>query len=473
MAFFPSPLRGEGGAQRRMRGAAPLHDLACRTAEPLTLALSPQGRGDKRLNPPYAMALPQGGGKRQQGGGESQVLRLLGVLAAVMALFVVPASAGSFSDFLHAFEPKALQAGVSAATYEKATAGLTPDPRIAALVATQPEFATPIWDYIDRRSSDDRVKRGKAAMAGQQAAFTATGKNYGVDPAILGAIWGIETDYGAALNSKTSIQPIIRSLATVTYEARGRVALDEADLIAALLLVQRGPLDANGLVGSWAGAIGHLQVNPTTILKYGTDGDGDGKVDLVHSLPDALATSAEFLLGLGWKSGMDWGYEVTLPKGFDYLLADREHLKPLKMFAGLGVKRANGKAFPDASVPVFLYVPAGKDGPKFLMTGNYLVLKGYNFSDSYALTVAHMADRLKGAGEFSTAWPRGTKFPNLQQREAIQTALNKLGLLNGDSDGRLGPITQQAYAKFQASRGEVADGFLTLGAYEELAAATK
>jgi membrane-bound lytic murein transglycosylase B len=269
------------------------------------------------------------------------------------------------------------------------------------------------------------------------------------------------------------IRPIIRSLATLTYEQRGRVELDEAEFIAALKLVQQGPLNAQTLVGSWAGAIGHLQVNPTTILKYGTDGDGDGKVDLVHSLPDALATSAVFLKSLGYKPGIDWGYEVVLPKGFDYLLASREALRPLKFFADLGVRRANGKSFGDQGVPVFLYVPAGQNGPKFLMTGNYLVLKGYNFSDSYAMSVGHLADRLKGAGEFATPWPRRTKFPNLAQREAIQRALNKLGLLSGTSDGRLGPITQQAYAKFQASRGEVADGFISLSAYEELMAATK
>ena len=399
---------------------------------------------------------------------------VLGLLLA--AAFAGPADAAagaSFGDFLHGFEAKAVAAGVSRAVYEKATNGLTPDPRIPALVTTQPEFATPIWDYIDTRVDDSRIKRGKAAMAANAGLFARAGKAWGVDPAILGAIWGMETDYGSALASKSSIRPVIRSLATLAWEERGRVELDEAELIAALQLVQRGPLTAETLVGSWAGAIGHLQVNPTTVIKYGTDGDGDGKVDLMHSLPDALATSAKFLIGLGWKPGIDWGYEVTLPKGFDYLLADREHLRPLADFAALGVKRTNGKPFADPKVPVFLYVPAGKDGPKFLMTGNYLVLKGYNFSDSYALAVGHLADRLKGAGDFKSAWPRGTKFPNLAQREAIQTALGKLHLLTGESDGRLGPVTQRAYAKFQAAHGEVADGFITLSAYEELVAATR
>jgi len=395
--------------------------------------------------------------------------------ALLLAVLAIPAQAAavSFTDFLKAFEAKAVAAGVSAAVYERATAGLTPDPKIPALVTSQPEFATPIWDYLDQRITASRITRGQAAMVANKSAFDRIGRTYGVDPAILGAIWGMETDYGSVLSSKTLIRPIIRSLATLAYEARGRVELDEAEFIAALKLVQQGPLDAVTLVGSWAGAIGHLQVNPTTILKYGTDGDADGKIDLVHSLPDALATSAVFLKSLGYKPGIDWGYEVVLPKGFDYLLATRETLRPLKFFADLGVRRANGKSFGDQGVPVFLYVPAGQSGPKFLMTGNYLVLKGYNFSDSYAMSVGHLADRLKGAGEFATPWPRATKFPNLSQREAIQRALNKLGLLSGSSDGRLGPITQQAYAKFQASRGEVADGFISLSAYEELMAATK
>jgi len=208
------------------------------------------------------------------------------------------------------------------------------------------------------------------------------------------------------------------------------------------------------------------------VLQYGTDGDGDGKIDLVDSFPDALATVATHLRGLGWQPGLDWGFEVSLPAGFDYLLADRDNPKPVSFFGGKGVVRANGKPFPDPTTPVFLYVPAGKDGPKFLMTPNYLVLKSYNFSDNYALAIAHLSDRLKGAGGFQAPWPRDTKFPNLAQREAIQTALIKLGLLTGASDGRLGPITQRAYAKFQAAHGEVADGFLTLSAYDELVKAT-
>ncbi len=386
---------------------------------------------------------------------------------------IAPAHAESFADFLRGFEPKAVAAGVSAKVYERATAGLTPDPSIPKLVETQPEFTTPMWDYLDKRITADRIARGVKAMDANRALFAKTGEKFGVDPAILGAIWGMETDYGAVLKNSKLIKPIIRSLATLVYQKRGRVAADEADFIAALKLIERGPLDAAHLVGSWGGAIGHLQVNPSNILVHGTDGDGDGKVDLQDSLADALATSAKFLLDLGYRPGIDWGFEVSVPKGFDYLLADRETMQPISFFADRGVQRIRGKAFADPSIPVFLYAPAGANGPNFLMTANYLALKGYNFSDSYALSVAHMADRLKGGGEFVAAWPRATKFPDLAQRKAIQAALIRLGLYEGVVDGRIGPVSQAAYAKFQASRGEVADGFITIDTYKELTAATK
>lgn len=401
------------------------------------------------------------------------MVRLIGLFLLLMVASVQAQPVESFDSFIANFRAKALAAGVSAATYDAAMSGLTPDPRVPDLVTSQPEFTTPMWDYIEGRVTAGRIERGKAALARNADLFSAVGQRYGVDPYVLGAIWGMETDYGTVLGNASLIRPIVRSLATLVHQRRTRLVEDEADLIGALLLVQRGPLDASHLVGSWAGAIGHLQVNPSNVVAHGTDGDGDGRIDLHNSLADALATSAKFLRDLGYQPGVDWGFEVVLPAGFDYLLADREQLRPVSFFAERGVTRANGRAFADARTPVFLYVPAGKDGPKFLMTGNYLVLKGYNFSDSYALSVAHMTDRLKGGGSFVQDWPRSTAFPNLAQRKAIQQALIDLGLYRGAVDGRIGPISQAAYARFQAARGEVADGFITRASYEALAAAAR
>lgn len=389
-------------------------------------------------------------------------------------LMTAPAMAqpgGSFADFLAALRPEALSSGVSATSYDAIISGMKPDPRVPKLVETQPEFTTPVWDYIETRVNPARVERGKAALSRQAELFSAIGARYGVDPYLLGAIWGIETDYGAVLGNDSLIRPIVRSLATVTYQHRSRYAEDKADLIAALRLAQ-----VNGgvsPVGSWAGAIGHLQVNPTNVLAHGSDGDGDGRIDLHNSLADALATSARFLIHLGYQPGVDWGFEVALPEGFDYLLADRDQMRPIGFFADRGVMRVSGRAFSDLRTPVFLYVPAGKDGPKFLMTGNYLVLKGYNFSDSYAMAVAHLTDRLKGGGAYVTPWPRNTVFPNLAQRQTIQQALQALGLYQGAVDGRLGPITQAAYARFQASQGQIADGFITKAAHDALVAAVR
>ena len=392
------------------------------------------------------------------------------LLAAMMVVLAgTSAYAETFAEFLRAFEANAVDAGVSREVYRRATDGLTADPNIPKLVETQPEFTTPMWEYLDARITDGRISRGKAAIKKNEALFTAVGRTMGVDPFILGAIWGVETDYGAVLGNSKLIKPIIRSLATLTYQKRGRYEQDAADFIAALKMVQGG-LDADALVGSWAGAIGHLQVNPSNVIAHGTDGDGDGRVDLHNSLPDALATSAKFLLDLGYAPGVDWGFEVSVPAGFDWLLADRETLRPISFFAERGVTRVRGRPFADGSIPVFLYAPAGQDGPTFLMTGNYLVLKGYNFSDSYALSVAHLADRLKGGGGFAASWPRATQFPNLRQRETIQAKLKQLGLYDGVVDGRIGPVTQAAYARFQASRGEVADGFITHKSFEELSA---
>lgn len=401
------------------------------------------------------------------------MVRLIGLFLLLLVSSVQAQPVESFDSFIANFRAKALAAGVSAATYDAAMTGLTPDPRVPDLVTSQPEFTTPMWDYIEGRVTAGRIERGKAALARNADLFSAVGQRYGVDPYVLGAIWGMETDYGTVLGNQSLIRPIVRSLATLVHQRRTRLVEDEADLIGALLLVQRGPLDASHLVGSWAGAIGHLQVNPSNVVAHGTDGDGDGRIDLHNSLADALATSAKFLRDLGYQPGVDWGFEVVLPAGFDYLLADREQLRPVSFFAERGATRANGRPFADARTPVFLYVPAGKDGPKFLMTGNYLVLKGYNFSDSYAMSVAHMTDRLKGGGSFVQDWPRSTAFPNLAQRKAIQQALIDLGLYRGAVDGRIGPISQAAYARFQAARGEVADGFITRASYEALTAAAR
>ncbi|WP_404402269.1 lytic murein transglycosylase [Pelagibacterium halotolerans] len=397
-----------------------------------------------------------------------------GVLAALLVavLWALPGAAQpveSFAAFKDRFEAVAVAAGIDRALYRSVMGPVAEDPSIARYIGGQPEFVTPIWEYIDQRVSAGRIERGRVAMAANVGLFEAVGSAYGVDPYILGAIWGMESDYGAILGNTGLIKPIIPSLANLAHQRRGRVAEDEAELIAALRIVQSQGIASDSLVGSWAGAVGHLQLIPTAYLSYGQDGDGDGRVDVHRSLADALASSAMYLRGLGYRSGLDWGFEVRVPEGFDYLLADREVFRPIRFFAERGVTRVAGREFSDLDTEVFLYVPAGASGPKFLMTRNYLVLKGYNFSDSYALSVAHLTDRLKGAGPFVASWPRGTAFPDRQERVEIQQWLAALGYYDGAVDGRIGPVTQAAYARFQAERGLVADGFVTSESHALLA----
>lgn len=374
---------------------------------------------------------------------------------------------GTFAQFLVDFEAKALRHGISRTVYQNAMGGIILDSSVARRISGQPEFTTPIWEYIDRRVSSSRISRGKNAFERNRALFTQIGARYGVDPFVLGAIWGIETDYGAVLSNRNLIKPILRSLASLVYENRGRVALDEAELLGALTLVQNGHAPQN-LLGSWAGAMGHLQVNSSVLLANGTDGNGDGRVDVHNSLADALATSAVLIKSFGYISGVDWGFEVQLPAGFDYSIATRNGMKQAGFFAQRGVSRVAGRQFADLEQPVFLYLPAGKTGPAFLMTSNYLVLKSYNFSDSYALAVAHLTDRLKGAGSFVSPWPRNTQFPNRAQRVAIQQRLRDLGYYRGEVDGRIGPITQEAYQQFQRAHSLPADGFITLETFHLL-----
>lgn len=390
------------------------------------------------------------------------------VFSSVSLVPVFAAPNQSFSSFVQSFEARAVEEGIPRQLYRSLTAGLTPDPQIKVAQASQPEFEKPIWDYLDKRVTSSRIERGRKAFAANKTLFMQVGAKYGVDPYILAAIWGMETDYGAIMDNRAYFKPVLRSLFSLVHQRRERVKLDEAELIAALKIYARNEAPNGQLLGSWAGALGHLQIMPSAFLSHAVDHDGDGRRDPHNSLADALAASSKWLLSLGYQPGQDWGYEVELPKNFDLMLAGRVQLRPVKFFAERGVVRVKGRVFSDMNERVFLYVPAGINGPKFLMTQNYLALKGYNFADSYALGVAHLTDRLKGSGPFVNDWPRGATFLNLSQRKKLQEKLTALGYYRGKIDGRLGPISQQAIRDWQNATGLQADGFPTLTLYNRL-----
>jgi membrane-bound lytic murein transglycosylase B len=392
----------------------------------------------------------------------------------ILCFMVVPqvgfaAPQQSFSDFIKDFERQAVAAGISRDFYRRVTNGLTPDPKIKVAQATQPEFERPIWDYVDKRVSAAQIKQGQQKYRANKAIFDRVSAAYGVDPYVLAAIWGIETNYGSIMNQDIYFKPVLRSLFSLVHQRRGRVEADAKELLLVLQLMQSGkmPVDQKG---SWAGAMGHLQIMPTAYSKLAIDFDGNGKIDVHNSLADALASSARWLLSLGYVPGEDWGMEVELPRGFDYRLAGRDQLRNVRFFAERGVQRVAGRQFGDLSQPVFLYVPAGKNGPKFLMGRNYLAFKGYNFADSYALTVAHLTDRLKGVGPFTHDWPRNATFLNRDQRVALQQKLKRLGYYKGEVDGRLGPISQKSLRAWQSDAGLVVDGFATREVFNVLMA---
>ncbi|MCF4099586.1 lytic murein transglycosylase [Maritalea mediterranea] len=398
------------------------------------------------------------------------LLRALIFIALVLwPMASVAAPQQSFSDFVKSFEREAVAAGISREFYRRITNGLSPDPTIKVAQATQPEFERPIWDYIDKRVSAAKIRQGQEKYRANKAVFDRVAAQIGVDPYVLAAIWGIETNYGTIMDQDIYFKPVVRSLFSLVHQRRGRVEADKQELLLVLKLMQAGkmPMDQKG---SWAGAMGHLQIMPTAYAQLAVDFDRDGRIDVHNSLADALASSARWLLALGYVPGEDWGMEVSLPKGFDYQLAGRDQMRTVRFFAERGVRRVAGRQFGDLDQPVFLYVPAGHNGPKFLMGRNYLAFKGYNFADSYALTVAHLTDRLKGVGPFEQDWPRNTAFLNRDQRVALQQKLKQLGYYKANVDGRFGPISQKALRAWQADAGLVVDGFATKQVFDVLMA---
>jgi len=281
------------------------------------------------------------------------------------------------------------------------------------LLDSQPEFTRPFWEYLDGLVSPERIDAGRVLLTKHRETFAAVEKAYGVDRHILAAIWGIESNYGADIGER----PVIRSTATLACIGRRQDFFRE-EFLSALEILARGDISPDRLKGSWAGAFGPTQFMPTSFKRYAVDFDGDGRRDVVDSLPDLLASTANNLKKEGWVSGQTWGYEVALPNGFDFLLADRTRTMPLAQWGRLGVRRIGGKAFPRPSDLAFVLAPAGAAGPAFLMLPNFGVIMKYNPAEAYALAIGHLADRLRGGDPIAQPWPRYERI--LTQAEIIE-----------------------------------------------------
>ncbi|PSC07071.1 lytic murein transglycosylase [Alsobacter soli] len=380
------------------------------------------------------------------------------VTGSISPTAVVEARPASFEAFVAGLWPAARARGVSRATFDRAFAGVTPDPKIIELTHRQSEFVKPIWAYLDGAVSEARVARGREMAARYDRTLAAIERKYGVERSVVLGVWGMETNYGSFTGGKD----VIRSLATLA-SIRYRGAFFRDELLTALVILQQGHVSRADMKGSWAGAMGQTQFMPSSFMKYAVDGDGDGRKDIWTSVPDALASTANYLKKHGWKHGLPWAVEVRLPHRFDY----RTRSAALPHWAALGLRRADGRALPHGG-EASLFMPAGARGPVFLVTANFKAIKAYNSSDSYALGVGHLGERVTGGSRIVAAWP--TDEPQLDhgQRRELQARLASFGYAVGEPDGRIGTKTRDALRDFQQRRGLVPDGHPSLAMLEAL-----
>jgi membrane-bound lytic murein transglycosylase B len=385
--------------------------------------------------------------------------------ALMMAMASVAAAAQTPAEWVQSFWPAARAAGVSRSVYDAALGNFEPDPDVIKKAATQAEFNMPIWNYIDMMVSEERISGGKAALAKYAGTLAKIEERYGVDRYIVVAIWGMESLYGSVLTNPKLVKNTIRSLATLVYSGGRLAKFARPQLIVALTIVQRGDVSVKGMVGSWAGAMGQTQFIPTTYNAFAVDFEGDGHRNIWTSAPDALASTANYLKKSGWRPGETWGYEIALPKDFN-LRKSGPHT--LAEWHKLGVDRIGGKPYPRPDERASLFLPAGREGPVFLVLGNFQVIKRYNNANSYALAVGHLADRLHGFGPFQAAWPAHEPPLSLDERQKLQRLLTARGYYSGDADGNIGSGSREAIKSYQLAVGVKADGVETRGLLEML-----
>ncbi|MGB9390313.1 MAG: lytic murein transglycosylase [Xanthobacteraceae bacterium] len=381
----------------------------------------------------------------------------------LMTADAIRAAAADFPNCVERLWPDAARRGVSRVTFEHFTASLAPDLSIMDKLDAQPEFTKATWDYLDVLVSDERIARGREVLTQYAPVFAAVARAYGVDPAIIAAIWGVESNYGTMGGDRS----VIRSTATLACVGRRQDYFRE-EFLSALEILQRGDVPAERLVGSWAGAFGPTQFMPSSFKRYAVDFDGDGRRDVVDSIPDVIASTANNLKTDGWVAGQRWGYEVVLPQNFDYLLADRSKQMSLGQWEALGIRRAGGGSFREPDARAYLLMPAGARGPAFLMLQNFRAIMKYNPAEAYALAIGHLADRLRGGGPFVQPWPREERVLSLDERYEMQQLLARRGFDTGEPDGMFGPRTRLAIRNYQASIGEIPDGFASGGLLDRL-----
>lgn len=383
-----------------------------------------------------------------------------------MVLVPDQAEQDAFSAWLQqVLKPRMLARRIREDVFDRALGQATYQSAVIERQSSQKEFALPIWDYLDIAVSDERARNGRQMLRRYRALFNRIEQRFGVEGQIVAAIWGLETGYGVIRGAT----PTLPALATLAYRGR-RAAFFEDELAAALRLVQSGSCAPSRMFGSWAGAIGHGQFMPSSILDFGLDFDGDGKVDLCADDPtDALASVANYLHKHGWREGQPWGVVVTLPEGFDYALTGLDQSRPTRDWAALGVTMTDGAPPPDYG-PGSVILPAGARGMALMALRNFHVILRYNRAESYGIAIGLLADRIGGGKQIDGPWPREDRALPSGDIGELQFLLTRLGHDTRGVDGIKGPDTTRAVRAFQAAEGLVPDGYIDMSLLERLRA---
>jgi lytic murein transglycosylase len=369
-------------------------------------------------------------------------------LVLVLALVCSPLHAETFKQFEQALWPDAHAKGVSSATFELALRGVTPDQRVVAATQRQPEYGRPVGDYINALIGHGRIERGRQKAQEWEKTFDEVEKEFQVERWVLLALWGMETDYGAAKDR----WDVFRSLATLAY-VKYRHPYFRNELLVAMKIMQDHRLPREKMVSSWAGAMGQTQFMPSNFVDYAITFSGDGSPDIWTNVPDVLASTGNYLHKGHWVFGLPWGFEVVIPPAFDTMISRGSFFE----WRERGVRRADGNPFPPSGDGI-LFFPAGVKGPAFIVTENYAVLKEYNNSDAYAIAVGHLADRLAGGGPIRAAWPADDRPLPRDLRIALQKKLASLGYKVTDFEGHVDFDLRDNIRSEQKKLGMVPDG---------------
>ncbi|MDO4777066.1 MAG: lytic murein transglycosylase [Cardiobacteriaceae bacterium] len=365
-----------------------------------------------------------------------------------------PVNPANFADWKAHFRARAIAHGIAPETVDRLLVDAQESESVLRLDRKQPEFSKMIWSYLDSAVADKRVRDGRRHFQAEHVLLQGLQAHYGVPAEIIAAIWGMETSYGA--NTGSSHLP--SALSTLAYDGRRR-EFAEKQLLALMQLLEKGDVRWDQLVGSWAGGMGQTQFIPTTYWDNAVDGNGDGVRNL-WDRADALASTANYLSRSGWQAGLPWGYEVVLPQAFDF--AALGQTLTFSQWQQYGLLLADGRRLPGSAAQAKLWLPAGHQGPAFLLTKNFDVIRVYNNSSSYALGIGLLGDAIAGRAGLQAAWPRAAQPLSREQVIRLQTRLTAQGFDTQGTDGVLGEKTREAFRHWQAANGQVPDGFVSL-----------